>query len=147
MDGTSWTLWWCSQGEWQENNRAHTYYKYTACTSSYKHTRSNKMCFYLFLIQLQLDQMKRFAMCLGGVCTCVCECPFPAPLPNEWPHSGQGSSQITEQNCRQPAAWVVNKCHHNTHRDGGCRGAQREETLDRSYEERICRNWQVLEAK
>lgn len=36
--------------------------------------------------------------------------------PNEWPHSGEGSSQITEQNGRPPAAWVANKCHHNIHR-------------------------------
>lgn len=69
---------------------------------------------------------------LSCVLVCLYACMFASVLflllwPNERPHSGQGSSQITEQNCRQPAAWVVNKCHHNIDSDrrgGEHRGKQ-----------------------
>lgn len=55
----------------------------------------------------------------------VCWCPFPLPpltLMNG-PHSRQGSDQITEWSCRQPAAWVANKCHFSIER--GTRGRVR----------------------
>lgn len=81
----------------------------------------NQMWLSLCFIQLKLDKRKWFVMWFSmWLCMCVFACVLLLLLcPNEWPHSGQGSSQITEQNCRQPAAWVANKCHHNIHRGGG----------------------------
>lgn len=58
---------------------------------------------------------------LACACACVCYSRVLSLLrcPNEWPHPGQGSSQITGQNCRQPAAWVANKCHYNFYKEEG----------------------------
>lgn len=86
-----------------------------------KTRRQNKMWFALCFIQLKLDRVKWFSVCL---CMCVLVSVLSLRrCPNEWPHSGKGSSQITEQNRRLPAAWVANKCHHNIHRgEGGAEG-------------------------
>lgn len=98
-------------------------------TQTQVNTRQNQIWFSLSSIYKPAPKEGVWHLWCVVVCSCMHVCvvnvfPLLSCL-NEWPHSGQGSSQITEQNCRQPAAWEVNKCHCNIHgerRGGGHRG-------------------------
>lgn len=131
MDGMSWTLWWCSQGElhaWTHTHTGwlHTYYKH-ACsectcmnTQKWTHIMKHRLEVTGSLPCAVFKQNWAEGVCHVRLSVCVCVLVSDLPqlhCPNEWPHSEKGSSQITEQNCRQPAAWVVNKCHHNIHKE------------------------------
>lgn len=124
MDGTSWTLWWCSQGEWQASRHTLIYIQYKDMHMCSRSTCMNTQTFPQSYENTRSEQEVNSSLLsatLACACACVCYSRVLSLLrcPNEWPHPGQGSSQITGQNCRQPAAWVANKCHYNFYKEEG----------------------------